>query len=375
MQASLIERQESGAWAILASLRLAINPQDVLDRFGGPVPLLQQSAEALKGQLPWTSAQVERLAAAQPLEDMLFSLERLERQGITLIPYPHPDYPPLLKQISCPPAALWCRGHAGVLRRSHVAIVGARQASPYGLRVASSLARGLAEAGVGVVSGGAYGIDAAAHEGALGARGASIAVFGTGISRDYPASHRPLFVRLAEHGACISEFGPDASPRPEHFPIRNRLISGLSLGVVVVEAGDKSGALITARFALEQNREVFAVPGEIFSDTSIGSNRLIQSGARLVSSVSDILEELRGRLEVIASPRDGSLPALSLPLPADLPAEATTVLACLDRAPRSLEAVILESSQGPAKVLEVLMELELAGLVSQLPGQRYVRRM
>jgi DNA processing protein len=224
-----------------------------------------------------------------------------------------------------------------------------------------------------IVSGGAYGIDAAAHNAALEAGGISVAVLGTGIDRDYPRLHASLYKRLSEHGACITEFAPGSDPLPGHFPIRNRLIAGLSRGVVVIEAGEKSGALITARFALEQNREVFAVPGQIWSELSVGPHRLIRSGAVLVTSVDDILEEVTSlfsgvRRDSVASVAGVKAGAIRVE------GEAGAIYELLDETPKSIDILVRESGHPPAKVLEFLMELELKEAVVQLPGHQYVRK-
>jgi len=203
-----------------------------------------------------------------------------------------PDYPELLGAIPAPPVVLWTQGDAALLRAPSVAVVGSRDALPASLAVARTLGRELAEAGLVVVSGMARGIDSAAHAGALDGGGQTIAVVGSGLNHVYPESNRPLAARIREAGAIVSELPAHARPRPSHFPLRNRIISGLSLATVVVEASERSGSLITARLALEQNRDVLAVPGAILSGRHRGCHRLIRDGARLVESVEDVLDEL-----------------------------------------------------------------------------------
>jgi DNA processing protein len=201
-------------------------------------------------------------------------------------------YPPLLRAIADPPPVLWVRGKAEVLARPSVAIVGSRAATAYALEVAARLAAELADRGVVVVSGLARGADGAAHRGCLRAGGASIAVLGSGPDVIYPPEHADLAASLCEDGALVSELGPGSPPLPEHFPLRNRLISGISLGVVVVEASEKSGSLITARYALDQGRDVMAVPGSVLGGRNRGSHALLKDGAKVVETADDILEEL-----------------------------------------------------------------------------------
>jgi len=266
-----------------------------------------------------------------------------------------PEYPPLLMEIYDPPLALHFRGDASLLARPGIAMVGSRRASPYAVNAAHHLAKQIASAGIAVVSGLARGVDAAAHMAALEAGGKTIAVLGTGIDVVYPRSHARLVRRIEKEGVIVTEFAPGAPPKPEHFPIRNRVISGLTHGTVVVEATRKSGSLITARMAAEQNREVFAVPGSIFSAGSEGTHRLIQYGAKLVHDVNDILEELPGDLRLAqAAPEEPDSPLRE-------------VLALLSRdAGTHVDAL-------PANAAEALLQLELEGWIRALPGARYVR--
>ncbi|HEY2830268.1 MAG TPA: DNA-processing protein DprA, partial [Thermoanaerobaculia bacterium] len=226
----------------------------------------------------------------KPLQDRRY--ETLRSSVITLV---DPDYPPILKEIVDPPLALHVRGDRSLLARHAIAIVGSRRASPYAVNAAKHLAAPLAsEAKLVVVSGLARGVDAAAHEAALDAGGTTIAVLGTGIDLVYPKSNRALFRRIETEGLIISEFPPGTPPLAQNFPIRNRIISGLSLGTIIVEATGRSGSLITARTAAEQGREVFAVPGSIFANGTEGTHRLIQYGAKLVHDANDVVEEIEG---------------------------------------------------------------------------------
>jgi DNA processing protein len=221
--------------------------------------------------------------------------------GLTLVPYHDPSYPWVLWQIPDPPIVLWVRGNAAVLSAPGIAVVGSRNATPAGIDAARRIARDIAGAGLTVISGLARGIDAAAHAGALDAGGTTIAVLGCGADVVYPSAHASLAASVSATGAIVSEFPPGAPPLPWHFPLRNRVISGLSRGVVVVEASERSGSLITARAALDQGREVLAVPGGIASGQHRGCHRLIKDGARLVETVEDVFEQV-GWIRTPATP-------------------------------------------------------------------------
>jgi DNA processing protein len=269
------------------------------------------------------------------------------------------EYPAMLREIADPPLALHYRGQLSLLSKPGVAIVGSRRASPYAINVAEHLAGKLASIGIAVVSGLARGIDGAAHTATLEAQGKTIAVLGTGIDIIYPRAHTRLFKRIETDGLIVTEFPPASPPKPEHFPIRNRVISGLTHGTVVVEATSKSGSLITARMAAEQGREVFAVPGSIFAAGSEGTHRLIQFGAKLVHDVNDILEELPGHLRVTQTAPEEPEPPLR------------ELLALLSRDEGTHIDTLAAKSSGA--IAEQLLELELGGWVRALPGARYVR--
>lgn len=271
-----------------------------------------------------------------------------------------PGYPPLLAELHDPPARLHLRGGpAEILALPSVAVVGARSCSSYGAQVARELARDLAALGIVVVSGLARGIDGEAHRGALAAGGLTVAVLGCGIDRDYPQAHAQLAGRIAESGLVVSEYPPGVEPAPWRFPARNRIVAGLARATVVVEARERSGALITADFALELGRDVFAVPGEITSGLSKGTNDLIRQGATPMLAADDVLEAL------------GIEPAPARP-PAGLSPEADAVLAFLGSGAASLDEISHSTGVGSAEVAVALTELELAGLVSQGEG-RYRR--
>jgi DNA processing protein len=277
-------------------------------------------------------------------------------------------YPALLAAIPAPPP-LWVRGTLVAEDALAIAIVGTRRASAYGLAVAERLAFDLAARGVTIVSGLARGIDTAAHRGALAARGRTLAVLGSGIDLVYPPESRALAEEIAVHGALVSQFALGTAPLAWHFPARNRTLAGLALGVVVVEAPERSGALITASQAGELGREVFAVPGQITSPASQGANALIQDGAKLIRSWQDVVQELPDEWRrAVRAPSPGA--------EADLPAvdsDEARVLALLSAdEPQHIEVLITQTGCGPGRVAAALIALELNGRVRQLDGQRWV---
>ncbi|HTV56866.1 MAG TPA: DNA-processing protein DprA [Terriglobia bacterium] len=292
-------------------------------------------------------------------------------------------YPPLLKQISDPPLAIYIKGDNSLLSKHAIAIVGSRRPSAYGSSVAHRLAGDLAPRGLVVVSGMARGIDSASHRGALEARGKTIAVLGSGVDVIYPRENKRLSEAIIESGAIISEFPLGTHPAPENFPIRNRVISGLSLGTVIVEAAEYSGSLITARLALEQNREVFAVPGNITSAQSFGPNLLIKQGAKLVDQWLDVVEELPAAVRMqLLTPAGASdtaasaTPGAVLPLTMELGGDEKIVYESL----RADEALYVDSvcnavSLPQGRVLAALLALEMNGLIKQLPGMNFVRKL
>jgi DNA processing protein len=292
---------------------------------------------------------------------------RVRAAGIALVGFNDNEYPARLRAIADPPPLLYVKGEFTGADDKAVAIVGSRSASDYGRRVARDLARGLASLGFTVVSGMARGIDGMAHETALNAGGRTIAVLGSGVERAYPPEHDKLYQRIGENGAVISELPLGTKPLAFNFPARNRLISGLSLGVVVVEATEKSGSLITASLAVEQGREVFAVPGEVGSSRSRGAHRLIRQGAKLVENVDDILEEIAPQLLTVS----GAAHAAPLALPQNAGADARKIFALLQDGALQVDQVIEKSGLAVARVLQILLELELQGYVRQLPGQKY----
>jgi DNA processing protein len=265
------------------------------------------------------------------------------------------SYPPLLAELHDPPESLYVRGEVDALAAPGVAVVGARSCSPYGAQVARSLSRELAGAGVVVVSGLARGVDGEAHRGALDVGGRTVAVLGCGIDRDYPRSHAELARRIVASGAVVSEYPVGVEPAPWRFPARNRIIAGLSLATVVVEARERSGALITADFALELGRDVFAVPGEITAALSAGTNDLLRQGAAPLTAVRDVLDALG--IEAESAPRSHSLSE-----------GAGTLLELLRDGARAADELTRAAGLPPGDVAAALVELELAGLAAQADG-------
>ena len=287
-----------------------------------------------------------------------------------------PRYPARLRNITDPPALLYCDGIFDPVDHNSIAIVGSRRATPYGLRVAHTLAADLSRRGFTIVSGMAPGIDRAAHEAALDAGGRTIAVLGCGLDVLYPREHKQLRTRIAAAGVVISELPFGSPPLAVHFPRRNRIISGLALGVVVAEAAEDSGSLITARLALEQGREVFAVPGPIDHPLSRGPHGLLKQGAKLAETVDDIVEELLPQLDsplLFRAPRSwredkGLRPAL-----VDLSSEEVAILALMDDGqPLTIDELMKRAALPPAAVSGALLVLELKNAIRQLPGQRYM---
>src|SRR2546425_8671084 len=284
-------------------------------------------------------------------------------------------YPELLRAIYDPPAVLYGDGAVEPGDRQAVAIVASRQATPYGLRITEALPGELTALGFTIVSAFARGIDAGAHRAALAAGGRTIAVLGCGLDVDYPPGHASLRAEIAGNGAVLTEFVPGTPPLAGHFPRRNRIISGLALGVVVVEAAEGSGSLITARLALEQGREVFAVPGHIDAPTSRGPHGLLKQGAKLVETVDDIVEELLPQLErPLLRPARAAGPAPTCSRRADahdLTPGERGVLGLVSEEPRHLDELTEQSRLPAAEVARILLGLELKALVHQLPGQQY----
>ena len=348
--------------------------QRLLQRFGNPAAIFKASFQDLVAVKGITPAMAQAIAGFRDWDKLEERLAQLAAQGAEMVTQDDPRFPAGLKQIPYPPPLLFIKGTLTPADGLAVAIVGTRGASYYGLKAGRRLAGALAARGVTVVSGLARGIDTAAHQGAMEMNGRTLAVLGCGLDVVYPPENRQLYQEIPEHGALISEFPLSTPPEARNFPIRNRIISGLALGVVVVEAGVKSGTTITVRYALDQGREVFAVPGPIDSPTSAGPHRLIQEGAKLVQDVEDILEELPalrrapGPRFAPAAPagRVSEAPSPRRPAPED------PLLPLLGSEPVQLEEIVQAARLPVQDVLARLTLLELQGLVKELPGKCYV---
>lgn len=301
----------------------------------------------------WTAAR-EAVAAAS-------------RAGMQAIPWFDSRYPALLNCVIDPPPVLWLLGQPDILARPTVAIIGSRAASGYALDVGRRLAAELSDHGVVVASGLARGVDSSAHRGCLDAGGGTVAVLGSGLDRIYPAEHGELAANIARQGALISELGPGGAPLPAHFPLRNRIISGISLAVVVVEANEKSGSLITARCAMEQGRDVMAVPGSVLSGRNRGSHSLLKDGAKIVETADDILEELGWPADVFGAASRAGMKGRG-------GVEGDPLLCRMDGGESyDLDALVASTGMAPARLLTRLMELELQGRVTRAAGGRFTR--
>jgi DNA processing protein len=316
----------------------------------------------------------DKLAAVRQSAAFAQECERLEADWAQLITFADAAYPDLLRWLPDPPPVLYVRGEMLREDRLAIAVVGSRRPSRYGQLMARRFGAELTEYGFTVVSGLARGIDSLAHQGALQAGGRTVAVLGCGVNRVYPAEHRRLYEDICSQGAVVSEFAFDTKPDRWNFPRRNRIISGLSLGVLVVEASDRSGSLHTAHHAVEQGREVFAVPGRIDVESSRGTHRLIQGGAKLVTGIGDILDELPEAVRASALQQHASAQAATAEAPTpDLSPQESRVLGLLGAEESHIEAVI-HASQLPAHVVaSILATLELRGVVRQFPGKFFAR--
>jgi DNA processing protein len=291
------------------------------------------------------------------------------QKGYKIVTLADSNYPALLRQLPDPPPFLYVLGRLDS-SITNIAVVGSRNATSYGISTTRRLCKDLASLNLTIVSGMALGIDSAAHEGALLGKGNTIAVLGSGLERIYPAENRELFHKIAECGAVISEFPLMTEPEAHNFPIRNRIISGMSLGTVVVEATKRSGSLITARLAAEQNREVFAVPGSIHSFKSTGTHTLIKQGAKLVEHARDIIEELAHAADVLAEKEDVIQNETTETLP-PLSPEESLVFEALGPYPVHIDDLVRKVSMEPGKLSSVLLQLELMGIVQQSPGKHF----
>jgi DNA processing protein len=327
---------------------------------------LQDAWEATEGKLRQTgldSRSIDALVTLRPKISVDAQLERLERHRVNALICEDPNYPSRLKEIYDYPPVLYVRGSLPAEDEPCLAIVGTRRPTVYGRQVTEEIVGDLARSGITIISGLARGIDSVAHRAALDAGGKTVAVFGSGLDIVYPGENAKLAQAMIEHGALVSEYPLGVKPKAENFPLRNRIMSGLSLGVLVVEAGERSGALITARQAVEQNREVFAIPGSILSPASQGTNRLIQEGAKLVRNYADILQELNLTIVVQQAEIKEFSPANEV---------ESAILRQLSSEPNHIDEICRRSGLTMPQVSSTLSMLELKGIARQIGSMNYV---
>ncbi len=342
--------------------------RELLEHFGSIENIFSASRGQLDKLLPGKREAVGTILDGPEAQAFQSEFDWLDQPSHHLLLWSDPDYPPLLREIADPPVVLYVIGNRQALSAPQVAIVGSRNPSPMGRENAQAFARSLAGAGLTITSGLALGVDGAAHRGALAAGGLTIAVTGTGLDRVYPARHRDLAHQIAGHGALVSEFPLGTPPLPENFPIRNRLISGLSLGTLVVEAALQSGSLITARLATEQGREVFAIPGSIHAPQARGCHALIRQGAKLAETAQDVLEEL-GPLANVTRYLDPEKVSAAT----SLAPPTAALLQQIGHDPVSIDALIERSGLTADAVSSMLLQMELSGLVASCPGGKVQR--
>ena len=347
----------------------------LLRAMGSPEAIFNASLTELEShRLPAAVAQM--IHTRQPMSAAAKELAQAQAAEIRLLTWDEPEYPQRLREIYDPPPLLYVRGNIELLNRHLISIVGSRRPTPYGNQMAEKLARDLADRGLVIVSGLARGIDSCAHKGALSSlTGATIGVLGCGIDVIYPKENKKIFAEMEKRGAIISEFAMGTFPGPQNFPIRNRIISGMSVGVVVVEGAQYSGSLITARLAMEFGREVYGVPGNATQPTSFGPNQLIKQGAKLVTSWEDVIEELPTPIRAELLPVEtATSEERALLVEKDLaPAEGTLYhLLGLDES-RHVDDLVELSGLTSSEVLAALFDLELKGVVRQLPGKQFLK--
>lgn len=377
-------RADLADWIALNLVR-GIGPRtanQLLSRFGSPAGVFAASRLALQkeGLKPDT---LQELKDSAILEKANAEIERLEKLNAQVITLEDDEYPDLLREIHDPPIALYVRGDLQkAMERPALAVVGSRRCSTYGVNVAESLSRDLASHGLTIVSGLARGIDAGAHRGTLEAGGQTIAVVGTGLETTYPKEHRKLEEQIIANGAVISEFPLGTPPLPQNFPYRNRILSGLCFGVLIVEASEHSGSLITARLAYEQGREVFAVPGNITSQTSFGPNFLIKDGAKLVQIWRDVVDELpreaKEKLFGIERPVAPNASSNVQPIfeAVALSDDERKILDILSTdVPAHVDQLLISSEMNSSDLMNALLGLEMKDRIRQLPGKSFIKRM
>jgi len=351
----------------------SITIRKLIKYFGSAERVLSLPVHTLKETKVVSDRIVAQISSFAQDEYLKKEYDLTKKGNVRLVTYEDKDYPSNLREIADFPLVLYVKGDIPKDIDFSVAMVGSRRASIYGLNISEKFSMALAELGITVVSGMARGIDTAAHRGTLKAKGTTVAVLGCGLSTIYPAENKKLFEAISTSGAVVSEFPMETPPAAYNFPRRNRIISGLSLGVVVVEAALRSGALITSNFALEQGREVFAVPGKVDTPNAGGTNRLIKQGAKLVSSIDDILEELKPQFQNRLALSDiQSENLINEEKTIELSAEEQELYNKISDEPKHIDALFYSCSQPASKIMAVLLKLELKGLIRQMPGKMFV---
>jgi DNA processing protein len=360
------------AWLALNSVK-GLGPvrvNELVKHYGSPLAIFEKNGHSILKQ--WAAFHSSAADVEHPgilKEKAVQQLEKAKELGIVILTPSDERYPPLLREIDAPPPVLFVKGNLDCFGRHCVGVVGTRRPTPYGRNAAAAIVKQLVERGLVIVSGLAHGIDTVSHQTCLDNGGTTIAVLGCGLDRVYPADNRQLAADILVRGAVVSEFDLGTRPEPYNFPRRNRIISGLSAGVLVVEAPKKSGSLITANFALSQGREVFAVPGPIFSDLSDGTFNLLKSGAVPVKSGDDIIENIQ---TLKLSPAGTN--AIRHTMPVELLSDAEKKLyECISAVPSRLDTLAEKSRTAVSGLFDTLLNLELKGLIRQVAGQQFVR--
>lgn len=364
-----MDREEIRNFLALTSIKDLgpVSIKRLVKHFGSAKAVFNSELESLLSVDGIKQETARRIKSFSDWEKIDKIIKGCEREGINIYTINDPDYPSLLREIHDSPTVLFCKGGLRDIDNFSLSIVGSRKPTDYGRRVTEKLASELASLGITIVSGLARGVDSIAHNAALSVSGRTVAILGSGVSVIYPPENKKLAERITISGALISEFFPDESPKRENFPKRNRLISGMTLGTLVTEATTNSGALITATFAIEQGREVFAVPGNITSKNSEGTNLLIKKGAKLVQSVEDILEEIAAFIHLL---RESSRREQNL---VDLDSSEQAIFNLLD-SPMQLDEIVIKTGLSVQKVLESLLTLEIKGLIDKFEG-KFIRRL
>lgn len=335
----------------------------LINAFNTPDRIFKAPIEELRKAEGIPESLLERIKAFNSFEEHEKELQAIKHLDVSIITFNDESYPPLLKQINDPPPYLYVKGDLSIKNNKVVAVVGTRYPSPYGQTATKELAQRLVEEGYTIVSGMARGIDSMAHKSAIDNKGRTVAVFGCGINVVYPESNKELSKKIIDHGALITEYSINTPPLQMNFPERNRIISGMATALIVVEASLNSGTMITVSHALDQGREVFAAPGQIYSMMSQGTNRLIKHGATMIDSIDTLIEELNN----LTSFEDEDK------RPQQVPDAYVDILKYISNEPVALDTVISQSNIETSKVMSILTEMELNGFVKQLPGKRYIK--